>query len=69
MMQILCVDQPSLVLRPEEEKDKGPGFSSLRICLIAVEVHGLHIQLTHFHTFLMPDFDTKCYTLRRGNIL
>ena len=44
----------SVVLRPEEEEEKGPGFSCLRMHLIAVEFHHLRILLIHFRTLVTP---------------
>ena len=44
----------SLVPRPEEEGEKGPGFSRLRMRLIAVEFHRLRILLKYFCTLVTP---------------
>ena len=54
----------SLFPRPEE-KEKGPGFSRLCMHLITMEFHNLRILSTYLHTFVMPNFDTKHYTVCR----
>ena len=60
-----CMGACSLISRPEEEEEKGPGFSHLRMRLIAVEFHGLRILLTYFRQFVTHNFDTKHYTVHR----
>lgn len=44
----------SLVPRPKEEEEKEPGFSRLRMCLIAVEFHHLRLLLMFSRTLVMP---------------
>lgn len=58
------LSQISLVLRPEEE-EKRSGFSRLQLCLIAVKFHSLHTPAIYLRTFMMSNFDTKRYTVRR----
>ena len=43
----------SLVPRPEEKEEKGPGFSRLRMGLIAMKFHSDRILLTYFCTLVM----------------
>ena len=47
----VCV---SLVFRPEEKEEKGPGFSRLCMHLITVEFHSLCILLIYLHTLVTP---------------
>jgi len=47
----VCV---SLVFRPKEKEEKGPGFSRLCIRLITVEFHSLCILLRYLHTLVTP---------------
>ena len=51
----VCFCELSLILRSEEEaEEKGPGFSRLRMCLIAVEFHPFRILMTYFRILVMP---------------
>ena len=52
----------SLITRSKEEEEKGPGFSHLRMCLIAVEFCCLHILLIYSYN-CDTNIDTKCYTV------
>ena len=47
----VCV---SLVFRPEEKEEKGPGFSRLCMHLITVEFHCFCILLIYLHTLVTP---------------
>ena len=49
-----CRYMCSLVPRPKEEEEKEPGFSRLRMCLIAVEFHHLRLLLMFSRTLVMP---------------
>ena len=49
-----CRYRCSLVPRPKEEEEKEPGFSRLRMCLIAVEFHHLRLLLMFSRTLVMP---------------
>ena len=54
--QCVSLVQYSLVPRPkEEEGEKGPGFSRLRMRLIAVEFHRLRILLIYFRMVMTPE--------------
>ena len=52
--QHLDIANSSLVPRPQGE-EKGPGFSCLRMRLIAVEFHRLRILSIYFRTLVTPE--------------
>ena len=49
----------SLVPRPNEKDEKGPGFSRSQMHLIVVEFHCLHILLMYFSMLMTPNIDTN----------
>ena len=55
----------SLVPRPEEE-EKGPGFSRLRMRLIAVEFHHLRILLIYFCMLVTPESTLNIILSKHG---